>query len=119
MEVFVQEEDRALCIRRSVCEKRYSYSEHRDIVSLVATVLFQRRKNENGTYDLVAILDEDSGEGWVIEERIAKRDWPKYRTWIRNFSIEDYRKLNAEIASFHFYDDDDASSYVDFPSKTF
>lgn len=96
MEVFVQEEDRALCIRKSVYEERYSCSEHRDIVSLVATVLFQRRKNRDGTYDLVAILDEDSSGnplGWVIGEEITRNEWPTYREWIRNFSMQEYREI--------------------------
>lgn len=118
MEVFVQE-DRALCIRKSLYTYGYSCSEHRNMVSLVAKICFQRRKNKNGTYDLVAILDEDEGDGWVIREDIARKDWSKYREWIRNFSEEDYLKLIVEIESFHFYDDDDADFYVGFNAKTF
>ena len=119
MEVSIQEEDRALCVRKEIYEQRYSCIKHGGVASFIAAILFQRRKNGNGIYDLVAILDESLGDGWVIEEEIEKKDWPKYREWIRNFSVEDYRKLMAEIDRFRFYDDDDASSYVDFPAKTF
>lgn len=70
-------------------------------------LIFIRTKSEKDTYDLEAIA-EINGRlvslfnlplGWVIFENRDKKEWKRYKIWIKNLSAKDSRDLIWETSS--------------------